>query len=87
MSELNIASWVRDEIQQELARLFFRATVTGTSGNKVVIQPQTQSGTTTLTAARLSSYSSPQNGDEVLGIYIPDGHGGYSPFVLGKPER
>lgn len=78
---MNLADMTIRLFTAQWNKWIFRATVTGTSGNLVTIQRPGFSADSQ-SYARLNSYSSPTNGDEVLVMWIG---GGY--LVLGKILR
>ena len=77
---MNLADATLKLIDGQWNKWVFRATVTGTSGNKVNIQ-RPGHAVDSQAYAKLASYSGPVNGDEVLVIWA----GGY--IVLGKISR
>lgn len=79
---MNLAAAIRDAFDGYWRQRLFRAVVTGTSGNKVLIQRPGQSSADPQSYARLASYSSPQTNDEVLVAQVG---GGY--IVVGKVVR
>ena len=75
-----MAAWILGLIRWSLSNFMFRGTVTGTSGNQVLVQRF--AGDTIVSCARLASYSAPAADDEVLVVYLA---GGY--LVLGEIVR
>lgn len=78
---MNLAQLVSKLIDRILRDRLFRATVTGTSGNKVKVQRAGESEDATY-YARLTSYSSPTVTDEVICLRLGGGV-----IVLGKILR
>lgn len=74
---MNILERAAALIRQDQEAQIFRATVTGTSGNKVTILRV--GATTTETIPKLATYSSPVNNDPVIVVRLGKGY-----VCLGK---
>lgn len=74
---MNILDEAMKRFRRDQDQQLFRATVTGTSGNKVIIQRVGQTETETIPA--LAAYSSPQANDPVVVARIGRGY-----VCLGK---
>lgn len=79
---MNLARAVREMFEGMWGERLFRATVTGTSGNRVTVRRTGQAAADPQSYARLASYSTPQVDDEVLVARVGDGF-----IVLGKIVR
>ena len=79
---MNLAAEVMKLFRKGYDERVFRAIVTGTSGNKVLIKRAGQAAADTQAYARLVSYATPAADDEVLVIEVGGG-----PLVVGKITR
>jgi hypothetical protein len=73
---------VRETVESILGEFVFRAIVTGTSGNRVLVRRATQTAADAQAYPRLAAYSSPTVADEVLVIRLGGGF-----LVVGKIVR
>lgn len=80
---MNLADIQRRAIDEALQNLVFTATVTGTSGSRVLIRRPTQSTPDGQSWPRLASYTSPQGDDRVLVLNLGAGMGRDALVVLG----
>lgn len=77
----DLVQLIRDAVQAESRQAFVRGTVTGTSGNRVLVQRQGAAAADPVGYPRLAGYA-PSAGDEVL---LVRAGGGY--IVLGRLVR
>jgi len=80
-SSINIKREIVKIVEGLWRRWLFRAIVTGTDGNRVLIRRQGQSSADTQAYAKLESYTTPSVADEVLVIWA----GGF--LVIGRIIR
>lgn len=79
---MNIAKYIEEAIAEGDHRQAFLATVTGTDGNRVLLQRSDAATADTQSYARLVSYASPATSDEVLVMKV-----GGSYIVIGEVIR
>jgi len=77
---MNLAMFTKDMFEKMWSSFVFRAVVTGTSGNLVLIRRTGQTVADTQAYARLASYT-PSVSDEVMVMWM----GGF--IVIGKITR
>lgn len=78
---MNPVADLMNRVDRQFRERVFRAVVTGTDGEKVIIQRTGQSAPDPQAYPRLASYETPTEDDEVLVIWV----GGY--IVLGAISR
>lgn len=80
--QLNPLHITHEAIEQALTDTFLIGVVTGTSSNRVIVQLTRQGGTQTITMAKNAAYGSPENGDIVRVLSLPNGAGGRTYEVM-----
>lgn len=67
---MNLGRFIAESFAEEYGRRVALGVVTGTSGNRVLVRLSDSAAADSQAYARLSSYSSPTNGDEVLMLKV-----------------